>query len=111
VADPRTHLVGDWNGTLLNDLALVVACTNAAFASAGGSPISVDQHRVKFRRPVADYYADVLGRAVDADEFGRLDMIFHHAQTACGPGAVAIERPNTSYATWPSSRRTVDRSC
>lgn len=81
MADPRTHLVWDWNGTLLNDLALVVACTNAAFASAGGSPISVDQHRVKFRRPVADYYADVL------------------------------ERPNTSYATWPSSRRTVDRSC
>jgi phosphoglycolate phosphatase-like HAD superfamily hydrolase len=82
VADPRTHLVWDWNGTLLNDLALVVACTNAAFASAGGSPISVDQHRVKFRRPVADYYADVLGRAVDADEFGRLDMIFHHAYRA-----------------------------
>jgi phosphoglycolate phosphatase-like HAD superfamily hydrolase len=38
VADPRTHLVWDWNGTLLNDLALVVACTNAAFASAGWQP-------------------------------------------------------------------------
>lgn len=79
MADPRTHLVWDWNGTLLNDLDLVVACTNAAFASAGGGPVSVDQHRVRFRRPVADYYAEVLGRAVDVDEFGRLDTIFHDA--------------------------------
>jgi phosphoglycolate phosphatase-like HAD superfamily hydrolase len=79
MVDPRTHLVWDWNGTLLNDLDLVVACTNAAFASVGGGLISVDQHRVKFRRPVADYYAEVLGRAIDADEFGRLDKIFHDA--------------------------------
>lgn len=79
MAAPRTHLVWDWNGTLLNDLDLVVACTNAAFASVGGGPVSADQHRVKFRRPVADYYAEVLGRAVDADEFRRLDKIFHDA--------------------------------
>jgi phosphoglycolate phosphatase-like HAD superfamily hydrolase len=82
MVDRRTHLVWDWNGTLLNDIDLAVACTNAAVASVGGGPVSVDQHRVKFRRPVADYYAEVLGRAVDADEFGRLDTIFHDAYRA-----------------------------
>jgi phosphoglycolate phosphatase-like HAD superfamily hydrolase len=75
----RTHLVWDWNGTLLNDLSLVVTSTNAAFASVGSITVSTEEHRVRFRRPISDYYAEVLGRAVDADEFGRLDKIFHDA--------------------------------
>ena len=75
----RTHLVWDWNGTLLDDLTLVVSSTNEAFASVGGRSVDPDEHRRQFRRPVADFYAEVLGRAVDAEEFGRLDRIFHDA--------------------------------
>ena len=75
----RTHLVWDWNGTLLDDLALVVDATNTAFASVGGRPVGADEHRRVFRRPVAEFYADILERAVDAEEFGRLDKIFHDA--------------------------------
>jgi phosphoglycolate phosphatase-like HAD superfamily hydrolase len=79
VTFPRTHLVWDWNGTLLNDMSLVVAATNAAFATVGGAPVSVHEHRARFRRPVSSYYAEVLGRTIDAEEFGRLDKIFHDA--------------------------------
>ncbi|HYN95719.1 MAG TPA: HAD hydrolase-like protein [Pilimelia sp.] len=75
----RPHLVWDWNGTLLDDLSLVVAATNAAFASIGGPPVQADEHRRAFRRPIADYYGEVLGRVVDADEFKRLDAAFHDA--------------------------------
>lgn len=75
----RTHLVWDWNGTLLDDLTLVVSSTNHAFAAVSGPVVSADEHRRHFRRPIADYYAAVLGRAVDAEEFGRLDKIFHDA--------------------------------
>jgi phosphoglycolate phosphatase-like HAD superfamily hydrolase len=71
------HLVWDWNGTLLDDFDLTVAATNAAFASCAGRRITGDEHRRQFRRPVADYYAEVLGRPVDVEEFGRLDRIFH----------------------------------
>lgn len=67
----------DWNGTLLDDFDLTVAATNAAFASCAGPTITGDDHRRQFRRPVAAYYAEVLGREVDAAEFGRLDKIFH----------------------------------
>lgn len=67
----------DWNGTLLDDFDLTLAATNAAFASCAGGPITGEEHRRQFRRPVADYYADVLGHPVDAVEFGRLDRIFH----------------------------------
>jgi phosphoglycolate phosphatase-like HAD superfamily hydrolase len=82
MAGSRTHLVWDWNGTLLNDLDLVIVCTNAVFASAGGGQVSVEDHRLRFRRPVAAYYAEVLGRMVDAEEFGRLDKVFHDAYRA-----------------------------
>jgi phosphoglycolate phosphatase-like HAD superfamily hydrolase len=75
----RTHLVWDWNGTLLDDLSLVVSSTNEAFSSVGGRSVDSDEHRRQFRRPVADFYAEMLGRAVDAEEFGRLDRIFHDA--------------------------------
>jgi phosphoglycolate phosphatase-like HAD superfamily hydrolase len=75
----RSHLVWDWNGTLLDDLTLVVAATNSAFAAIGGPAVDAGEHRRQFRRPIAEYYAEVLGRAVDRDEFGRLDRIFHDA--------------------------------
>jgi phosphoglycolate phosphatase-like HAD superfamily hydrolase len=73
------HLVWDWNGTLLDDLALVVAATNASLAVAGGRPVTAEEHRRDFRRPISDYYQYVLGRPVDADEFVRLDVAFHRA--------------------------------
>jgi phosphoglycolate phosphatase-like HAD superfamily hydrolase len=74
-----THLVWDWNGTLLDDLSLVVESTNRAFAAVGGPSLDSDEHRRTFRRPVAEFYAEILERAVDAEEFGRLDSIFHDA--------------------------------
>lgn len=95
MARGRKHLVWDWNGTLLNDLDLVVTCTNAAFAAVGGPVVSADEHRRRFRRPIVEYYADVLGRAVDAEEFGRLDRIFHEAYrqglTSCALAADATQ--------------------
>lgn len=75
----RTHLVWDWNGTLLDDLSLVVSSTNEAFTSVGGRPVDADEHRRLFRRPVAEFYAEILERAIDEEEFGKLDRIFHDA--------------------------------
>jgi phosphoglycolate phosphatase-like HAD superfamily hydrolase len=73
------HLVWDWNGTLLDDLTLVVMATNASLAAFGGPAVTAEEHRRDFRRPVADYYASVLGRPIDAADFARLDAAFHHA--------------------------------
>jgi phosphoglycolate phosphatase-like HAD superfamily hydrolase len=74
---PVKHLVWDWNGTLLNDLALVVAATNVALTSAGAQPVTEDEHRRDFRRPIIDYYGSLLGRTVEVEEFVRMDAIFH----------------------------------
>lgn len=73
------HLIWDWNGTLLDDLTLVVAATNASLASVGGPSVTADEHRRDFRRPVWAYYEYVLGRSITEDEFATLDRAFHDA--------------------------------
>jgi phosphoglycolate phosphatase-like HAD superfamily hydrolase len=89
----NTHLVWDWNGTLLDDFPLVVSSTNMAFASVAAPALSADAHRRAFRRPVVEFYGDVLGRVLEASEFGRLDKIFHDAYrlglATCGLAADA----------------------
>jgi phosphoglycolate phosphatase-like HAD superfamily hydrolase len=75
------HLVWDWNGTLLDDLTLVVTATNASLAAFGGPVVTAEEHRRDFRRPVVDYYASVLGRPLDAVDFAVLDNAFHAAYT------------------------------
>jgi phosphoglycolate phosphatase-like HAD superfamily hydrolase len=98
------HLVWDWNGTLLDDLTLVVNATNACLAMIGGPRITADEHRRDFRRPIVDYYSFVLGRPVDAEEFKRLDDAFHDAYRlgmgACALAADALE----AMAGWPGSQ-------
>lgn len=73
------HLVWDWNGTLLDDLTLVVAATNSSLAAVGGPRVTADDHRRDFRRPISAYYAHVLGRPVADAEFVTLDKAFHDA--------------------------------
>ncbi|MER7164795.1 HAD hydrolase-like protein [Micromonospora sp. NPDC000207] len=100
----RDHLVWDWNGTLLNDLSLIIAATNAAFASVGGPVVTAEEHRVRFRRPVVDYYAEVLGRAVDEEAFGRLDRIFHDAYRAGLTTCELAEDAVTAMGDWSGSQ-------
>lgn len=93
------HLVWDWNGTLLNDLAPVVEATNAAFAAIGGPAVDADDHRRDFRRPIVDYYAHVLGRPVSEAEFTNLDKVFHDTYRTrlvdCALADDALEAINT----------------
>ncbi len=76
------HLVWDWNGTLLDDAALVVAATNATLGQLGAPAVSVEDHRRDFARPIAAYYERLLGRDVGRDDFAALDEAFHVAYRA-----------------------------
>jgi phosphoglycolate phosphatase-like HAD superfamily hydrolase len=100
----RTHLVWDWNGTLLDDLTLVVSSTNAAFAAVGGRSVDSDEHRRQFRRPVAEFYAEILGRAVDEEEFGRLDRIFHDAYRLGLTTTTLAADATAAIRSWPGSQ-------
>jgi len=98
------HLVWDWNGTLLDDFDLTIAATNAAFHASGGPNVTGDEHRRRFRRPIAEYYAEVLGRPVDEAEFAAMDTRFHseyHRMLAtCRLAAGAAE----ALAAWSGSQ-------
>lgn len=100
------HLVWDWNGTLVDDLSLVVAATNAAFASVGGPAITAEQHRRGFRRPIAEYYAEVLGRPVDDAEFAMLDAVFHREYQAGLPCDLTLDAEE-ALARWPGTQSLV----
>lgn len=100
----RPHLVWDWNGTLLDDLPVVVAATNTTFASVGGPAVTAQEHRRDFRRPIADYYAQVLGRAVDQEEFDRLNKIFHDAYQAMLPGCRLTADALDAIGSWPGTQ-------
>ncbi len=100
----RTHLVWDWNGTLLDDLHLVVSSTNSAFAAIGGRSVDSDEHRRTFRRPVAEFYAEILGRAVDEHEFGRLDRIFHDAYRLGLTSTTLAADAMTAIKSWPGGQ-------
>ncbi|MEU4239345.1 HAD hydrolase-like protein [Actinoplanes sp. NPDC026619] len=100
----RTHLVWDWNGTLLDDLSLVVSSTNHAFAAVGGRVVDADEHRSRFRRPVAEFYAEILERAVDEEEFGELDRIFHDAYRVGLTSMTLAADAMNAIKTWPGSQ-------
>lgn len=90
----------DWNGTLLDDTALVVAATNATLVGLGGREISVAEHRRDFFRPVADYYARILGRPVGPDDFAALDETFHAVYRAGLPDVALAPGAHEAMAAW-----------
>ncbi|XVV12192.1 HAD family hydrolase [Actinoplanes sp. CA-131856] len=100
----RKHLVWDWNGTLLDDLHLVVSSTNEAFASVGGRAVGADEHRSRFRRPVAEFYAEILERAVDQEEFEELDRIFHDAYRLGLTNMTLAADASEALRSWPGTQ-------
>jgi phosphoglycolate phosphatase-like HAD superfamily hydrolase len=98
------HLVWDWNGTLLDDLSLVVAATNASLAAVGGPAITADDHRRDFRHPIADYYGHVLGRSLRSDEFGQLDRAYHEAYRAGLLDTALTADAEAAMRAWPGTQ-------
>lgn len=76
------HLVWDWNGTLLDDLEVVVESVNAGLAWQGAGPIDADGYRNHYVRPVSRFYETLLGRRLSDTEWRRINDIFHEAYFA-----------------------------
>lgn len=71
------HIVWDWNGTLLDDLLLVVESVNVSLGALGLDPIDEKTYRDHYTRPVRSFYDSLLGRLVADDEWERLNRGFH----------------------------------
>jgi len=84
----RTHLVWDWNGTLLDDVQAVLGATNAAFAEVDLEPLTLEQYRETYCVPIPKFYERLMGRLPTPAEWERMDGLFHRHYTerraACG---------------------------
>lgn len=72
-----SHLVWDWNGTLLDDLPAVVESVNVSIGLFGEGPIEAEDYRDHYTRPVRDFYDSLLGREISDEEWLRLNTTFH----------------------------------
>jgi phosphoglycolate phosphatase-like HAD superfamily hydrolase len=73
------HLVWDWNGTLFDDLELVVRSVNAGLATLGDLTIDADTYRTHYTRPVKLFYERLFERDLTDTEWETLDSEFHRA--------------------------------
>lgn len=73
----RSHIVWDWNGTLLDDLEIVVESVNVGLASHDMPGIDPDIYREHFTRPVRSFYDGLFGRSVTDDEWKSLNELYH----------------------------------
>ncbi|MFJ6700812.1 HAD family hydrolase [Streptomyces sp. NPDC091272] len=84
----RTHLVWDWNGTLLDDNHAVIGASNAAFAEIGLPAITLERYRELYCIPVPRFYERLMGRMPTDAEWLRMDAAFHRhyvsLRAACG---------------------------
>jgi phosphoglycolate phosphatase-like HAD superfamily hydrolase len=76
------HIVWDWNGTLLDDLPVVVDSLNVGIGRYGMSPIDEEGYRDHFTRPVRAFYDSLFGRLVTDMEWRELNKVFHDEYSA-----------------------------
>jgi len=76
------HVIWDWNGTLFDDLGIVVAAVNVSLRGLGASPIDVDGYRAVYQRPLHRFYEALLGRPVPPAQMASIDRDFHDAYHA-----------------------------
>ncbi|HKZ20463.1 MAG TPA: HAD family hydrolase [Acidimicrobiia bacterium] len=70
-------MVWDWNGTLFDDLHVVVASVNDGLAAMGAGPIDLDGYRSHYKRPVKLFYDKLLDRELSGEEWNEIDRVFH----------------------------------
>jgi len=90
-----SHIIWDWNGTLLNDAWLCVDVMNKMLSQRGLRTITLEIYRNIFDFPVRDYYLK-LGYDFNDEPFEKVGMefmiLYNKRQKECSlqPGAVFI---------------------
>jgi phosphoglycolate phosphatase-like HAD superfamily hydrolase len=77
--------VWDWNGTILDDNAAVVAAVNAVCTAFGRDHIDLDYWRSIYRRPLSEGYQELLARELSTQDWTEIDRLYHDAYRALLP--------------------------
>lgn len=73
------HVVWDWNGTLLDDLPVVLEAVNRTVVEMGGPTVDEQAYRDHYTRPVKLFYEGLFGRVISEDEWHHLNDAYHDA--------------------------------
>ena len=71
------HIIWDWNGTLLNDLPVIIKAVNHTLEQVGLPQITLEDYRTYYTRPVKKFYDQIAGRDIGHDDWTRIDGLFH----------------------------------
>ncbi|MGW6278506.1 HAD family hydrolase [Kribbella sp. NPDC055071] len=77
-----SHVVWDWNGTLLNDNQIVLAAVNQVCAGFGRADLVWAELQAVYARPMRVSYEAILARVLDDEEWARVDKLYHERYDA-----------------------------
>ena len=77
-----THVVWDWNGTLLDDNHAVLAAVNEVCAGFGRADLTWAEWQTAYARPMRVSYEQILARTLDEEEWARVDKLYHERYDA-----------------------------
>lgn len=66
------HVIWDWNGTLLDDVNVMIDSVTRAFAVCRGITVTAEDHRAAFRRPIFDFFGKLAGARLTDDDYDSL---------------------------------------
>ena len=70
-----THIIWDWNGTIIDDAKLCVRIVNDILEDRGLPQLLLEHYREQFDFPVRDYY-NRLGLPCQGPEFNEISTVF-----------------------------------
>ena len=76
-----THVIWDWNGTLLDDTQAALDTLNAMLARRGGRQIAMDFYRDHFAFPVKPFY-EAIGVRLGNEDWDALAREYHDIYAA-----------------------------
>lgn len=83
----RKHVIWDWNGTLLDDVAACVESINTLLIRRGMRPVTPREYSEMFDFPVKDYYVK-LGFDFQHEDWDALAREFHDVYATVSAGTV-----------------------
>lgn len=74
----QTHIIWDWNGTLLDDVHISLFAANQALIEIGQEPINLMEYRYHYSVPVQKFYRSILGREPSEQEWRNIGKTFNY---------------------------------
>ncbi|MFC7330661.1 HAD family hydrolase [Marinactinospora rubrisoli] len=101
-----THIVWDWNGTLLDDNHANLAALNQVCAEFGREPVELEYWRSVFRRPLLACYQELFGRPLADEEWERLNRTYDRHYSSLLPSCRLADGALEVLAAWRQRGRT-----